>query len=262
MLAEILKALHEHGVVFQAFIIGDGELRIELEGLLSRYDLTIKVQMLGSVSHQKWLDILVASDILLMPSEYEGISVALLEAMAAGVVPVVAKVGGQEEVVSSDAGFLIPHGDNEVRDYLVAIENLISSPGELQRRSKECKALAASKLSWDTMIDNFLAHVDLAHQFRVDQPRHPISLGFGRELASLSLEYKRLTEAVAWLWNGSSRSLTANSALPAPSAEAQAFAEAAVLFSHTWFGRMIVRSRLLRAAGKAVLKRMANAGTV
>ena len=63
--------------------------------------------MLGSVPHTRWLEILAASDIFLMPSKYEGISIALLEAMAAGVVPVVAKVGGQEEIVDPGAGVLI-----------------------------------------------------------------------------------------------------------------------------------------------------------
>jgi glycosyltransferase involved in cell wall biosynthesis len=116
MLAKILKAAHDQGLIFEALIVGDGEQRQQLEKLLSQYHLTVNVHMLGSVSHQRWLDILDSSDLLLMPSQYEGISVALLEAMAAGVVPAVAKVGGQEEIVSPDAGALIPHGANELQE--------------------------------------------------------------------------------------------------------------------------------------------------
>jgi hypothetical protein len=157
--------------------------------------------MLGSVSHQRWLDILVASDILLMPSRYEGISIALLEAMAAGVVPIGAKIGGQEEIVSPDAGVLIPHGVNELQEYVDAIRRLLSNSAELQQMSKQSKTLAVSKLSWEGMIDNFLALLDEAHHLRVDHPRYPISPSFGRELASLSLECKRLGEAVDWTWN-------------------------------------------------------------
>ena len=137
MLAEILKAAHDQGLTFQALVIGDGEQREQLEGLLRQYHLTTKVKMLGSVSHQRWLDILVASDILLMPSQYEGISIALLEAMAAGVVPVVAEVGGQKEIVSPDAGVLIPHGVNELQEYADAIRRLLSNPAELQQMSKQ-----------------------------------------------------------------------------------------------------------------------------
>jgi len=258
MLAEILKVAHAHGLIFRALIIGDGEQRGQLEELLSQYHLTTNVQMLGSVSHQRWLDILVASDILLMPSQYEGISIALLEAMAAGVVPVVAKVGGQEEIVSPDAGVLIPHGVNELQEYLDAIRRLLSNSAELQQMSKQCKFLVASKLSWEGMIDNFLALLDEAHLLRVNHPRYPISPGFGRELASLSLECKRLGEAVDWLWNTKPHSATADAALLTTPAEAQAVVKFAILLSQTWLGRIIIRSQFLKAIGKRLLKRMAN----
>ena len=213
MLAEILKAVRDHGLTFQALIIGDGEQREQLEDLLLQYQLTANVQMLGSVSHQRWLDILIASDILLMPSQYEGISIALLEAMAAGVVPVVAKVGGQDEVVSSDAGVLIPHEDNELQKYLDAISLLLSNPSELHKMSTQCKALAASKLSWEGMVDNFLILIDESHQLRIKHPRYPISPNFGRELATLSLECKRLGEAVDWLWSLNPRSVNGDNVL-------------------------------------------------
>jgi glycosyltransferase involved in cell wall biosynthesis len=240
MLADILKVERDHGLIFQALIIGDGEQRKQLEKLLSQYHLTANVQMLGSVSHQRWLDILVASDIFLMPSQYEGISIALLEAMAAGVVPVVAKVGGQEEIVSPDAGVLIPHGVNELQEYVDAIRRLLSNSAELHRMSKQCKALAASKLSWIGMIDNFLALLDEAHQLRVDHPRYPISPSFGRELASLYLS-------------------TVDAALLATFADERAIAKFSILLSQTWPVRMIIRSQLLKVIGKRLLKRMTNA---
>jgi glycosyltransferase involved in cell wall biosynthesis len=258
LLADILRTARDQGLIFRALIIGDGELKAQLKDLLGQYHLADNVQMLASVPHQRWLDILVASDIFLMPSQYEGISIALLESMAAGVVPVVAKVGGHDEIVTQDAGVLIPHGDNELREYLDAIRRLLSNSAELQQMSKYCKALAASKLSWERMIYNFLALLDEAHQLRIDHPRYPISPSFGRELASLSLECKRLGEAVDWLWNTKPHSATADSALLTMSPEAQAVAKFAILLSQTWLGRMIIHNRFLKAIGKRLLKRMAN----
>jgi glycosyltransferase involved in cell wall biosynthesis len=257
MLAEILKAVHDQGLTFEAVVIGDGEQRALLEELLSQYHLTATVHMLGSVSHQRWIDILASSDLLLMPSQYEGISVALLEAMAAGVVPIVAKVGGQEEIVSPDAGVLIPHGVNELQEYTAAIRRLLSNPAELQQMSKQCKALAASKLSWRGMIDNFLALLDEAHQLRVDHPRYPISPSFGRELASLSLECNRLGEVVDWPWNIKPHSATADAALRIISTQAQAVVKFAILLSQTRPGRVIIRNQFLRTLGKWLLKKRA-----
>ena len=200
MLAEILRAMRDEGLEFRALLIGDGELKAQLEALLTTYELTTRVQMLGTVPHQRWLEILVAADIFLMPSQYEGISIALLESMAAGVVPVVAKVGGQDEIVSQDAGILIPHGDNELQDYLLALKQLLSDPGRLHSMSMRCRAVSSSALSWERTLDNLQAILDEAHQFRLAQPRAALSPGLGRELATLALEYKRLGEAVDWLW--------------------------------------------------------------
>jgi hypothetical protein len=197
-----------------------------------------------------------------MPSQYEGISIALLEAMAAGVVPVVAKVGGQEEIVSPDAGMLIPHGGNELQEYLDAIRSLLSNSAELHQMSKQCKAIAASKLSWQGMIEKFMGLLDEAHQLRVDLPRYPISPNFGKELASLSLEYKRFSEAVDWLWSTNAHSATAGAALLTETARAWAIAKIVVFFSRTWFGRMIIRSRFLKTIGKRLVKRMANPSAI
>jgi len=255
LLADILRVARDQGLMFLALIIGDGEQRGQLEKLLSQYQLTANVQMLGSVSHQRWLDILVASDIFLMPSQYEGISIALLEAMAAGVVPVVANVGGHEEIVSQDAGVLISHGANELQEYLDAIRRLLTNSTEVQQMSKQCKALAESKLSWEGMIDNFLVFLEEAHQLRIDHPRYPISPRFGRELASLALECKRLGETVEWLW-AKGYAPTADAALLTASAEAQEVAKFAILLSQTWCGRILMRSKLLITMGKWLLKRM------
>ncbi|MHB8909187.1 MAG: glycosyltransferase [Syntrophales bacterium] len=254
LLADILRIARDQELIFRAVIIGDGELKAQLEDLLGRYQLADSVQMLASVPHQRWLDILAASDIFLMPSQYEGISIALLESIAAGVVPVVAKVGGHDEIVTPDMGVLIPHGENELSEYVDAIRRLLSNSAELKQMSERCKVLAASQLSWEGMIDHFLALLDEAHQLRVNHPRYPISPNFGRELASLSLECKRLGEAVDWLWSTKPHSATADTALLTTSPEAQAVARFAILLSQTWLGRMVLHNRFLKAIGKRILK--------
>jgi Glycosyl transferases group 1 len=258
MLAKILKSAHDQGLIFEALVVGDGEQRKQLEKLLSQYHLTANVHLLGLISHQRWLDILDSSDLLLMPSQYEGISVALLEAMAAGVVPVVAKVGGQEEIVSPNAGVLISHGANELQEYVVALCRLLSNPAELEQMSNQCKAIASSKLSWKDMIDNFLVLLDEAHQLRVDHPRLLISRSFGRELASLSLECNRLGEAAYWPWDTKPHSATADAAVLATSAEERRIAKFAILMSRTSLGRMIISSRFLKVIGKRFLKKTTN----
>ena len=255
MLAEILKLANDKGLVFRALIIGSGEQKELLEDLLKQYGLSSCVQMLGAVSHERWLNILVASDIFLMPSQYEGISIALLEAMAAGVVPVVSKVGGQEEIVAPNAGVLVPQGTNELSEYLAAISLLLSNPAHLQQMSTECKALAISKLSWESMTNNFLTLVAEAHQLKVDHPRHPISLGMAIELSTLSLENKRLADAVDWLWRSKFGPATVQVLAP-PTAEVQTIVKLALWISQTWLVRKLESSPVMRRGANWLVKKI------
>ena len=254
MLAEILKVARDGGLEFNALIVGDGELRGQLEGLLTRYRLTEVVHLLGSVAHERWLDILVSSDILLMPSKYEGISISLLEAMAAGVVPVVASVGGQGEIVGRQEGFLIPHGPNELQEYLSALRQLIAEPTTLQHFSQNCAAFASSKHSWQGMIENCESFFDEAHRLRVDRPRKPISPKFAQELCSLAMEWQRLNETVGWM--GDLESAGGDSAITAVSA-----AMLAARVCQTGLGRRILGNRFVMCFGEKLSKRLPGRGS-
>lgn len=252
VLVEILKFLRDGGCDFRALIIGEGELSEEINSLLNNYHLTSCVQMLGSVAHERWLQVLGASDILLMPSQYEGISIALLEAMAAGVVPVVADVGGQGEIVSKNAGVLVPHGINELQAYEQVLRRLIANSSERRGMAMQCQVLAKSSFSWDAMVIGFEQLLEEAHRRRREDPRLPIARRLGAELAAQALEYKRLGEAVAGGWSAPSG--PHNTALQLTSGEAQAVTRVAIAVSRTWFGRKIIRNRFLRAVAKKFVK--------
>lgn len=201
LLAAILNNLRIDGYGFRAVVMGDGELRAEFEAALAGYELTDVVRVMGSVPHQRWIEVLSAADIFLMPSEYEGISVALLEAMASGVVPVVAKVGGQEEVVGPDAGFLIPQSEDELKQYSDAVGRLLTDKALLSSMSAQCKAFSGANFSRKATVGKFLALFAEAHRLRIERPRVVLGRGLAGELATLAMEYSRLGLAVDWLWN-------------------------------------------------------------
>ncbi len=196
LLAEIFKAAVEAGLVFHALVIGDGELKADFESLLDMYELRSHVTTLGAVPHEQWLDALIASDILLMPSLYEGISISLLESMAAGVVPVVSDVGGHSEVLDVNTGFLITSGDKNVADYVEALKKLINNPTVLNSFSIACRQRIAERFSWENTIDEFEASINSSHNHiggRVCQ----LTPAFGLEMVSLALENMRLNELVS-----------------------------------------------------------------
>jgi glycosyltransferase involved in cell wall biosynthesis len=244
LLAEILRETRDRNGRFRALIVGDGELKVELDGLIQRYDLSGSVQMVGGVSHERWLEMLTAADILLMPSQYEGISVALLEALAAGVVPIVARVGGHQEIVSAKCGILIDHGDNEIQAYTSALLGLLNQPQEHQRLSSGCREVAATQLSWQGMVDNFDSFLSEAHALRISHPRTVLSPRLGLELATLALEYKRVNDALEWLWQ--ERPKTA-------AGQADAVAQFAVQLSQTRLGQWLVNNKFIQTIGRKIL---------
>jgi glycosyltransferase involved in cell wall biosynthesis len=81
-----------------------------LEAQVKELDLVGRVHLVGH--HADVLPWLAALDAFVLPSDWEGMSNALLEAMAAGLPVVATAVGGTREVVVDGVtGLLVPPGD-------------------------------------------------------------------------------------------------------------------------------------------------------
>ena len=111
-------------------IAGDGRLRSELESQAAALGLAPQVSFLGARSDIA--DILRALDICVMPSLWEGLSIAMLEAMAAGLPLVISDVSGVAQAFGEeDCGIRVPPRD--VAALAQAIRDLAQSP---ERRKK------------------------------------------------------------------------------------------------------------------------------
>ena len=106
-LIEVAKILNENKVVFKWFILGEGEDRKKLEGKIKNYDLEDKVVLLGKVKDvDKFYRI---SDLFVMTSRFEGLSLVLLEAKAYHL-PIISfdcNCGPSEVIVDGEDGYLI-----------------------------------------------------------------------------------------------------------------------------------------------------------
>lgn len=121
------------------WILGDGELRGELEVLTEELGLTAAVSFLGyrnDASH-----VMALSDIVVCASSYEAFPRAVLEAFALARPVVATSVGGiPEAVVDGETGLLVPTGDSCAM--AAAVLRLLDNP-ELARRL----AVAGQKLA-------------------------------------------------------------------------------------------------------------------
>ena len=108
-----------------ALIVGGGRRAAEMRQLAESLGLADAVHFLGQ--RRDVPDLLNAMDVFVLPSYSEGVSLALLEAMAAGRPVIATAVGGLPEVVTDgDTGLLIPPRDPEA--LAQALERLLADP--------------------------------------------------------------------------------------------------------------------------------------
>jgi glycosyltransferase involved in cell wall biosynthesis len=106
-------------------IVGDGELRGSLETQVRAAGIEDNVHFLGNRGDVP--AILAASDIFVLPSLWEGLPMALIEAMASGLPVIATQVSGSQQVVEQGrSGILVPPGD--VAALRQAIEDLLGDP--------------------------------------------------------------------------------------------------------------------------------------
>jgi glycosyltransferase involved in cell wall biosynthesis len=118
-LIEACAQLRARGVAFRCLLIGDGQERKRIETQLARLGLADAVVLLGRQTRQRVADLLGLADVLALPSittsygKKEGIPVALMEALAAGLPVVATAISGVPELIDNGGtGLLVPERDS------------------------------------------------------------------------------------------------------------------------------------------------------
>lgn len=117
----LVKAFASISPVFPAarlVMVGSGELVDEIEALIAGFNLTDKV-VISTTIHGA--DAVQAFDTLVMPSRYEAMSYAMLEAGAAGKPMVLTKVGGASTVVDDGVNGRIIDNTDDPQDLAMAM---------------------------------------------------------------------------------------------------------------------------------------------
>jgi glycosyltransferase involved in cell wall biosynthesis len=134
-------------------ILGEGELKDETSRL-GRELLAGGVRLLGH--HSEVPRLLPAFDVFALPSDYEGLSFAMLEAMAVGLPIVATDVQGSGEALRNlEDGLLIPAGSaTALRD---AFLRLARNPALGQRLGAAAKRRYRAEFTSDLMIQRTVA---------------------------------------------------------------------------------------------------------
>ena len=88
-------------IILEYTIVGEGELRSELEDLIKMYKLSENIKLLGSKNSMEVRDLMIQSDLFLLPSQAEASPTVLLEAQACEMVVLATDVGSVKDIVKS-----------------------------------------------------------------------------------------------------------------------------------------------------------------
>lgn len=155
-LIEAMSRIAEDHPDVLVLLVGDGELRHAIEHQINDLRLSGTVQLLGNRRDVPAL--LSAADIFVLPSLWEGLPMALLEAMASGLPCIATRVSGSSQVIESgSSGLLVQPGDvDELEDAirrLLTDRELTRSLGGIGRRRVEERF--GSGLQAESHIDLF-----------------------------------------------------------------------------------------------------------
>lgn len=147
----VLALLKQRGIRLQLLLIGDGPQRQELERRVHQLGLEGSVRMAGF--RRDIPQLLASVDLLVMPSQWEGLPMALLEGMAMSRPVVAHRVGGIPDVVRDGVEGLLVAPDSP-QDLADALQRLIEDPalrGHMGRAARERVSMcySAEKLSAD-----------------------------------------------------------------------------------------------------------------
>jgi len=136
--------LHSQGAPLKWLVGGDGTLREKLEQKARALGLGDSLSFLGFVAEPE--EFLRRIDIFVMPSLFEGLGVAALEAMAAGKPVVATRVGGlAESMLDGQTGFLVaPRDGGAIAD---AVAKLVSDPYRARRMGMQGRQRVLERFS-------------------------------------------------------------------------------------------------------------------
>lgn len=131
-------------------ILGGGDAPAHLVSLVNSLGIKDKILFPGWISGNDKERVLSAATIFVLPSHFEGVPVAILEAMAWGVPIVATRVGGIPEVVGAEEGILVPAGD--IDELAVALNELLANPTTRAAMGKAARLRVATNYSRDAVI--------------------------------------------------------------------------------------------------------------
>ena len=149
-LVEAMESVSTHYHESTLFVVGQDYLKGRIKDLVIKKNLQDRIFFAGFVPPDKLPKYMRAADIFVLPSLREGLPIALLEAMAAGLPIVATNVGGMPEIIKEDEnGFLVEPMDSQqlAKKIIFLLQN-----EDIRKRFSSNNTERAKNYNWSTIV--------------------------------------------------------------------------------------------------------------
>jgi glycosyltransferase involved in cell wall biosynthesis len=166
VLLEATAKLARTGRDVRLCVVGDGPRRGELGLLAARLGIDGRVTWAGE--HQDAARLASAFDAAVICSHWEGLPLAALESMSAGVPLVATQVGGLPTLLGGGAGSLVPPADPDA--LAAALAAVMDQPHTAERSAEVARQRILDQYSFDAMVRRIQSIYDAVLAERAGSP--------------------------------------------------------------------------------------------
>jgi glycosyltransferase involved in cell wall biosynthesis len=148
-----------HDTSARLIVAGGGQSCVTWEHQLSRNGLASSVRFLGRVAETELVRQMTCADIYVSTAQCDGSSISLLQAMDAGLLPVVTKVGGNIEWLQNGLGGWLVEQNNATRFAAAMIEAGRFRGSRYTEMLNRNRSLVRSRANWPRNIPNLIRFV-------------------------------------------------------------------------------------------------------
>lgn len=152
VLLEAIAIMSKGQVQPLLLLVGDGPERLKLESKAKELGISQRVQFIGAVKSPR--EFLKTMDIFAFPSLHEGVPLAMLEALEAGVPVVASAVGGIPEVIGVD-GVAVLMNSHSPDDWAATMSELLKNSKRMADLATRGRLHVKKHFSVEHMVESY-----------------------------------------------------------------------------------------------------------
>lgn len=144
------------GLDVRLHIVGEGNLLADLRRKASAMDLSDRIVFMGLVRREQMPEVYRTCDLFVMASQHEGMSNAMLEAIASGLPVITTPCEGVEELIDKN-GIIVQYPD--LQEFVQAINSIMTDRDRYDAMSKESRRIAQN-FSWSAVANQYIQYYE------------------------------------------------------------------------------------------------------